>query len=77
MYERLYKLRSPNGLTIDKCIQPSVDSSTCSIGLVACDPECYDVRYIYRSYIVYVVRVAQRQNVSLWPAFFRCPALDL
>ena len=24
-----------------------------------------------------LVRVAQRQNVSLWPAFFRRPALDL
>ena len=43
MYERLSKLKSPNGVTIDKCIQPSVDNKADIIGLVAGDPECYEV----------------------------------
>jgi len=45
MYERLYPLKSPNGVTIDKCIQPSVDNKGDIIGLVAGDPECYEVPY--------------------------------
>jgi len=44
MYERLSKLKSPHGVTVDKCIQPSVDNKGDIIGLVAGDPECYDVR---------------------------------
>jgi len=44
MYERLSKLKSPNGVTVDKCIQPSVDNKGDIIGLVAGDPECYEVR---------------------------------
>jgi len=47
MYERLSKLKSPNGVTIDKCIQPSVDNRGDIIGLVAGDPECYEVPPIY------------------------------
>ena len=43
MYERLSKVKSPNGVTIDKCIQPSVDNKADIIGLVAGDPECYEV----------------------------------
>jgi len=43
MYERLSKLKSPNGVTVDKCIQPSVDNKGDIIGLVAGDPESYDV----------------------------------
>jgi len=43
MYERLYKLKTPNGVTIDKCIQPSVDNKGDIIGLAAGDPESYDV----------------------------------
>jgi len=43
MYERLSKLKSPNGVTVDKCIQPSVDNKGDIIGLVAGDPECYEV----------------------------------
>jgi len=46
MYERLSKLKSPNGVTVDKCIQPSVDNKGAIIGLVAGDPESYDVREI-------------------------------
>lgn len=43
MYERLYPLKTANGVTIDKCIQPSVDNKGDIIGLVAGDPECYEV----------------------------------
>jgi len=43
MYERLSKLKSPNGVTVDKCIQPSVDNKGDIIGLVAGDPECFEV----------------------------------
>ena len=43
MYERLSKLKSPHGVTVDKCIQPSVDNKGDIIGLVAGDPECYEV----------------------------------
>jgi len=46
MYERLSKLKSPHGVTVDKCIQPSVDNKGDIIGLVAGDPECYDVRIL-------------------------------
>ena len=44
MYERLCKLKSPNGVTVDKCIQPSVDNKGDIIGLVAGDPESYEVQ---------------------------------
>jgi len=47
MYERMSKLKSPHGVTVDKCIQPSVDNKGDIIGLVAGDPECYDVRIHY------------------------------
>lgn len=43
MYERLFDKRTPNGVTLDKCIQPSVDSYGEIIGLVAGDPESYEV----------------------------------
>jgi len=43
MYERLYKLVTPNGVTLDKCIQPSVDFTGKINGLVAGDEECYTV----------------------------------
>lgn len=43
MYERLYKLVTPNGVTVDKCIQPSVDFTGKITGLVAGDEECYTV----------------------------------
>jgi len=43
MYERLFDKRTPNGVTVDKCIQPSVDNTGDIIGLVAGDPECYEV----------------------------------
>lgn len=42
MYERLFKKKTVNGVTVDKCIQPSVDNSGRIIGLVAGDPESYD-----------------------------------
>jgi creatine kinase len=42
MYEKLFDKRSPNGVTLDKCIQPSVDNTGDIIGLVAGDPESYD-----------------------------------
>jgi creatine kinase len=41
MYERLFKKKTVNGVTVDKCIQPSVDNSGRIIGLVAGDPESY------------------------------------
>ena len=43
MYERLYNKVTPNGVTLDKCIQPSVDDSGCGAGLVAGDEESYQV----------------------------------
>jgi len=43
MYERLFDKRTPNGVTLDKCIQPSVDNAGRIIGLVAGDPESYEV----------------------------------
>lgn len=43
MYERLYPLRTVNGVSIDKCIQPSVDNTGRIIGLVAGDAESYEV----------------------------------
>jgi len=43
MYERLFDKRTPNGVTLDKCIQPSVDNTGRIIGLVAGDPESYEV----------------------------------
>jgi creatine kinase len=42
MYARLYELRTPNGVSVDKCIQPSVDNTGRIIGLVAGDPESYE-----------------------------------
>jgi len=42
IYEKLYDKRSPNGVSLDKCIQPSVDNTGEIIGLVAGDPECYE-----------------------------------
>ena len=38
----------------------------CYMSVVGCPLQCLSS----------LVRVAQRQNVSLWPAFFRRPALD-
>jgi len=44
MYEKLYKKVTPNGVTVDKCIQPSVDSTTHgTCGLIAGDEESYEV----------------------------------
>jgi creatine kinase len=42
MYERLYKKKTVNGVTLDKCIQVSIDNPGRVIGLVAGDPESYD-----------------------------------
>ena len=44
MYERLYNKKTSNGVTLDKCIQPSVDNTGRIIGLVAGDAESYEVR---------------------------------
>lgn len=43
MYERLWAKVTPNGVTLDKCIQPSVDNQGKIIGLVAGDEESYEV----------------------------------
>ncbi|KAK2154015.1 hypothetical protein LSH36_279g03125 [Paralvinella palmiformis] len=43
MYERLIEKVTPNGVTLDKCIQPSVDYTGKIIGLVAGDEESYEV----------------------------------
>jgi len=43
MYERLFTKVTPNGVTLDKCIQPSVDNQGKIIGLVAGDEESYEV----------------------------------
>jgi len=43
MYERLMDKVTPNGVTLDKCIQPSVDFTGKIIGLVAGDEESYEV----------------------------------
>ena len=44
MYERLIEKVTPNGVTLDKCIQPSVDYTGKIIGLVAGDEESYEVK---------------------------------
>lgn len=41
MYEKMYKRVTPNGVTVDKCIQPSVDYTGKIVGLVAGDEESY------------------------------------
>ncbi|KAK2154013.1 hypothetical protein LSH36_279g03079 [Paralvinella palmiformis] len=41
IYEKLYKKVTPNGVTVDKCIQPSVDFTGKIVGLVAGDEESY------------------------------------
>lgn len=46
MYERLYNKVTPNGVTLDKCIQCSVDNAGRIIGLLAGDEESYYVCYI-------------------------------
>lgn len=43
MYEKLYPRRTVNGVSIDKCIQPSVDNTGRIIGIVAGDAESYEV----------------------------------
>jgi len=43
MYERLFDKVTPNGVTLDKCIQPSVDYTGKICGLVAGDEESYEV----------------------------------
>ena len=43
MYEKLYKEVTANGVTLDKCIQPSIDNNGKIIGLVAGDEESYEV----------------------------------
>ena len=43
MYEKLLDKVTPNGVTLDKCIQPSVDYTGKIIGLVAGDEESYEV----------------------------------
>ncbi|KAK2194003.1 hypothetical protein NP493_3g01064 [Ridgeia piscesae] len=42
MYERLFDKVTPNGVTLDKCIQPSVDYTGKICGLVAGDEESYE-----------------------------------
>ena len=63
MYERLSKLKSPNGVTVDKCIQPSVDNKGDIIGLVAGDPECYDV--CSRCYKHYSIKLSEHSQNPL------------
>jgi hypothetical protein len=43
MYEKMYKRVTSNGVTVDKCIQPSVDFTGKIVGLVAGDEESYTV----------------------------------
>jgi len=43
MYEKLFDKVTPNGVTFDKCIQPSVDFMGKIVGLVAGDEESYTV----------------------------------
>ena len=43
MYEEMYQSVTSNGVTIDKCIQNSIDNQGTIIGLIAGDEECYDV----------------------------------
>jgi hypothetical protein len=43
MYERLYKKVTPNGVTLDMCIQPSVNNTGKFTGFAAGDEESYEV----------------------------------
>ena len=55
MYERLYKKVTPNGVTVDKVIQPSVDKVKPCIGLIAGDEDSYEVCAVTRSNNNYVL----------------------
>ena len=48
IYAQCYKKVTPNGVTIDKCIQPSIDNTNKILGLVAGDEDCYEVGWIGR-----------------------------
>ena len=52
MYERLYQKVTPNGVTLDKCIQVSLDNMGKINGLVAGDEECYEVSLIPTQFIL-------------------------
>jgi ATP:guanido phosphotransferase, N-terminal domain len=43
MFERLFAKVTPSGITLDRCIQPSVDNTGKITGLVAGDEESYEV----------------------------------
>ena len=43
IYAKNYDKVTPNGVTFDKCIQPSVDFTGKIVGLVAGDEESYEV----------------------------------
>ncbi|KAK2172210.1 hypothetical protein NP493_982g00002 [Ridgeia piscesae] len=42
IYSQLYKKVTPNGVTLDKCIQPSIDFTGKILGLVAGDEQSYE-----------------------------------
>ena len=70
MYERLSKVKTANGVTLDKCIQPSVDNTgdiTGLIGLVAGDPDCYEVPVQHSFHSILMLRI----SVVLISAFWR------
>jgi hypothetical protein len=62
MYDRLYKKVTPNGVTIDKCIQPSVDNTGKIIGLVAGDEESYEVfKELFDAVITIAIKDSKQQ----------------
>ena len=52
IYAANYDKVTPNGVTFDKCIQPSVDFTGKMVGLVARDEESYEV--FYKKLLYYV-----------------------
>ena len=46
IYEHLYDKVTPNGVTLDKCIQPSLDYTGKICGVAVGDEESYEVRRV-------------------------------
>ena len=70
MYERLYRKVTKNGVTLDKCIQPSVDNTGKIIGLVAGDEESYEVTVNFFPLTLYHRSTVLSDDIILHSSFF-------
>ena len=64
IYSRLSKLSTPNGFTLDECIQTGVDNPghpfIKTVGMVAGDEESYEVRY--QNYHHFMIRLSNSRK---------------